>query len=69
MNHAKLQNSMRLKRVMAVLRKGGAYTTRDLIRRAHVCAVNSIISALRENGKRIDCFRKGRKYYYMLVRV
>lgn len=67
MNAANLKKSKRLKRVMRVLRRGGMYTTRELIRQAHVCAVNSIISELRANGYRIGCKRISRTTWgYML---
>jgi len=69
MNAAKLNKSTRLKRVLAVLRRGGAYSTRDLIRKAHVCAVNSIIAELRANGKQVECFRRGGVWFYMLGRA
>lgn len=71
MNAAKLSKSERLSRVMKVLRGGGAYTTRDLIRRANVCAVNSIISEIRANGYRVGCkmrMEAGRRVWvYMLM--
>lgn len=67
MNNAKLSKSDRLKRVLKVLKQGGAYSTRDLIRKAKVCAVSAAISELRENGKRIVCTRRNNIYYYMLA--
>lgn len=67
MNAAKLSKSTRLRRVMRVLRRGGAYTTRDIIRKANVCAVNSIIAELRQNGYRIGCRRVGMNWQYMLM--
>jgi len=70
MNSAKLSKSDRLKRVLRVLRKGGAYSTRDIIRKAKVCAVNSIVAELRDNGYRIGCKCYGagesRVFRYML---
>lgn len=39
---------------MSVLADGRAHSTRDLIRRAEVCAVNSCIAELRANGAAID---------------
>ena len=54
MHSAKLKTSKRLQRTLAVLRRGKA-TTRQIIRKAHVCAVSSIIAELRANGIRIDC--------------
>jgi hypothetical protein len=55
---------MRLQRVRNVLLDGLRHSTRDLIRRAKVCAVNSIISELRENGMQIDCQRVGDRWFY-----
>jgi hypothetical protein len=64
MNAAKLTKSQRLQRVRNVLQDGLKHTTRDLIRRAHCCAVNSIISELRQNGMVIDCRRVGDRWFY-----
>ena len=66
MNSAKLSRSDRLKRVLSVLSDGQAHTTMDIIKNASVCAVNSIISELRANGKDIECQRKGDVWYYWL---
>ena len=44
MNAATLEKSDRLQRVYKLLQQGGEYTTLDIIQRASVCAVNSIIS-------------------------
>ena len=54
MHSAKLKTSKRLQRTLRVLRRGKA-TTRQIIRKAHVCAVSSIIAELRANGVKIDC--------------
>lgn len=66
MNSATLSKSHRLQRVKAVLRDRKAHSTRDLIRRAHVCAVNSCIAELRDNGMDIACRRHGDTWYYRL---
>lgn len=70
MNSAKLNKSDRLKRVLKILKRGGAYTTLQLALGARVCAVNSIVSELRDNGYRISCrcFGSGEKrvFKYML---
>lgn len=50
MNAAKLEKSDRLQRVYELLKQGGEYSTMDIVQHAHVCAVNSIISELRQNG-------------------
>ncbi len=59
MHSAKLKTSKRLQRTLAVLKQGKA-TTRQIIRKAHVCAVNSIITELRANGMKINCRCLGR---------
>lgn len=64
MNAAKLSKSDRLMRVRNVLMDGMKHTTRDLIRKAKVCAVNSIIAELRANGMQIDCRRVGDRWFY-----
>ena len=63
---ASLENSERLQRVHALLRRGGEYSTRDVVRQAHVCAVNSAIAELRANGVSVETRRDGRVYYYSL---
>lgn len=66
MHHANLSKSRRLQRVAIFLSDGVARTTRQIIRGAHVCAVNSIASELRANGVLIDCQRRGDKWFYKL---
>jgi len=55
MHAAKLEDSPRLRRVLDVLSDGKEHTTLDIATRARVCAVNSCIAELRENGVKIDC--------------
>lgn len=57
MHFAKLEHSDRLKRVLDILKEnfGEPKTTRDIIKKAGVCAVNSAISELRANGIEIRC--------------
>ena len=65
---AKLKNSKRLQRVYAYLKRcKKEKSTMDIIKAANVCAVNSIISELRDNGISIDCRRSGDKWLYKLV--
>jgi len=45
---------------------GNRHTTRDIIRKARVCAVNSIISEIRDNGFKVECVRQGDKWFYWL---
>ena len=67
MHAATLDRSDRLQRLRAVLRDRKAHSTRDLIRRAHICAVSAAISELRVgNGMDIACQRKGGIWYYRL---
>ena len=74
MNSASLSRSERLQRVHALLGDGAWHSTRDIIDRAQVCAVNSIIAELRDNGCWIETRRRpglaGRSavvYEYRLV--
>ena len=72
MNHASLAKSDRLQRALRALqsRSGQWVSTRWIIRAANVCAVNSVISELRENGCEIECeprVKNGeRRFFYRL---
>jgi hypothetical protein len=68
MNAANFDKSDRLQRVYKLLKKGGEYTTLDIIQRAGVCAVNSIVSELRQAGYQITCQRRADKWFYRLVK-
>ncbi|MBK6742476.1 MAG: hypothetical protein IPG66_05655 [Hydrogenophilales bacterium] len=50
MRYARLKTSKRLQRVLRLLSDGAEYSTREIIRLADVCAVNSIITELRAQG-------------------
>lgn len=50
MKAAKLETSDRLQRVYELLKRGGEYSTMEIVQQARVCAVNSIIAELRANG-------------------
>lgn len=69
MHFARLEKSERLQRVLNILLDGKPRTTREIVREADVCAVNSIICELRANGYSIECtpIKKGR-YEYRLVK-
>jgi len=67
MNAANFNKSDRLQRVYKLLKKGGEYTTLDIIQRAGVCAVNSIVSELRQAGYQITCQRRADKWFYRLI--
>ena len=66
MNAASIESSERLNRVLDLLSQGGEFSTLDIIKEANVCAVNSIISELRQNGFDINCQRRGDKWFYKL---
>ena len=69
MNAASIENSERLQRVYSVLSDKRRYSTRDIIEKAHVCAVNSCVAELKApvNGFDIKCEREGKNWYYQLV--
>jgi hypothetical protein len=69
MKAASLEKSDRLNRVHDLLLQGGEFSTMDIIKQANVCAVNSIISELRENGIGVSCQRKGERWFYKLEEV
>ncbi len=70
--HAAPLTSPRLQRVLALLRDGRPHTTRDIVRKARVMAVNACISELRHHGARIDCTARlingRRRFYYTMTR-
>lgn len=66
MNAAQLDKSDRLQKVAKLLGRGGEYTTMEIIQKAGVCAVNSIISELRQNGYDIRCERRADKWFYRI---
>jgi len=66
MNAASIEKSDRLNRVLNLLSRGGEFTTLDIIQSANVCAVNSIIAELRQNGLDINCQRRGDEWFYKL---
>lgn len=67
MHSASIENSSRLQRVASVLSDRKKHTTRDIIRKASVCAVNSCIAELRDNGMQIECERNGGIWRYWVV--
>lgn len=65
MRAAKIDTSYRLQRVLAFLKLGPG-TTMQISRSCEVCAVNSIVAELRENGFNIDCTPvKGQRGVYL----
>jgi hypothetical protein len=71
-NAARL-TSPRLQRVLAALRGGRPLTTRAIIRKAGVCAVNAIVAELRQHGavirveQRRDVRTGRRRWFYTLI--
>ena len=69
MKAASLERSDRLSRVHELLLQGGEFSTLDIIKQANVCAVNSIVAELRENGVSVSCQRRGERWFYKLEEV
>ena len=67
MKAASLDTSDRLRRVLRLLKDRREHSTREIIRRAGVCAVSAIVSELRANGLKIECQRRGDRWYYRNV--
>lgn len=67
MNHANLDRSERLQRVLAYLSDGREHTTRDIIRGTGQCAINSIAAEIRAQGHDIRVRREGRRWFYRRV--
>lgn len=65
--HAAKLTSERLQRVRNFLGDGKKHSTLEIIKRAKVCAVNSIVSELRANGMSIECERKADRWYYWMT--
>ena len=65
---AKLSNSPRLQRLQKLLSDGREYSTLDIIHEANICAVNSAVAELRENGFSIECRKMSRnQYLYRMI--
>lgn len=54
--HAAPLTSPRLQRVLAVLSDGQPHTTREIVRKGRVMAVNACVSELRQHGAEIECW-------------
>lgn len=50
--------SPRLQRVLKLLSDGRPHTTRDIVRKARVMAVNACVSELRHHGAEIICAQR-----------
>ncbi len=73
MHHASLSSSPRLLRTLRVLQEAnGELTTYELSRKAEICAVNSVIAELRQNGAEITCRQAvvngQRRFFYNLIK-
>jgi hypothetical protein len=71
--HAASLTSPRLQRVLALLGDGRPHTTRDIVRRARVMAVNACVAELRTHGAvilcRVEVLPNGqRRYYYTMTK-
>jgi len=64
MHNARIERSKRLQRVDNLLADGQEYSTMDIVKKASVCAVNSIVSELRANGRAIACRRTKDVWFY-----
>lgn len=64
MHNARIERSKRLQRVDNLLADGQEYSTMDIVKKASVCAVNSIVSELRANGRDIVCRRTKDIWFY-----
>lgn len=64
MHSASIERSKRLQRVDDLLADGKEYSTMDIVHNASVCAVNSIVSELRANGRAIACRRTKNIWFY-----
>jgi len=69
MKAASLKSSERLQRVDQFLDDGRERSTMEIINECQVCAVNSIIAELRDNGLIIHCRREGDTWYYRKERA
>lgn len=69
MNYARYESSDRLRRTLEFLLDGKPHTTREIIAGADVCAVNSVIDELRENGFDVPCIKHSRPAIYQIPNV
>lgn len=73
--HAAPLSSPRLQRVLAVLQEadGKSLSTRQIVRRAGVVAVNTCIAELRQHGAEIECSQRivkgARRFFYLMKKA
>lgn len=66
MHFARIEKSPRLMRVLRVLSDGLEHSTMNIARNANVCAVNSAVSEIREQGYKVACrqsYERGRRVW------
>lgn len=70
--HAAPLTSPRLQRVLAVLADGRPHTTRAIVRKGRVMAVNACVSELRHHGAVIECRSEivggRRRFFYTMLK-
>jgi hypothetical protein len=70
--HAAPLTSPRLQRVLQLLSDGRPHTTRAIVRRARVMAVNACVAELRAHGAEITCTRQrvggAWRFFYTMTR-
>ena len=61
-HYAKIENSPRLRRTLEALEAAGivGLTTREVIAKANVCAVNTVMAELKRNDIKITCTPQGK---------
>ncbi len=75
MMHAAALTSPRLQRVLKLLSDGKPHTTRTIVRKAQVMAVNACISELRHHGAEITCVKQacpnggGWRFFYTMTKA
>ena len=71
--HAAGLQSPRLQRVLRVLGDGKPVTTRQIVRRAQVVAVNACVAELRQHGAQIHCEQRlvngRRRFFYTMKKA
>lgn len=66
MNYARFESSKRLQRLLEYMLDGQPHTTREISDGADICAVNSAVDELRENGFDLPCIKKSRPAIYQI---
>lgn len=73
MIRAAAMTSPRLQRVLRLLSDGRPHTTRDIVRKARVMAVNACVSELRFHGAEITCNQQmvgdQRRFFYTMTKA